>query len=339
MTKRLVQINQPMLTVFYIIILCFYSVAYAESKDPLPSWNKGLIKKNIIEFVTQVTDKNNSNYVVPEQRIATFDNDGTLWIEKPLYTQAIFMFDRIKKLAPQHPEWKNQAPFNAILNNDIATIEKFSIQDITRILAVTHSGMSPEAFKAIVKDWLMTTKNSHFNRLYTELIYQPMLEVMNYLRDNDFKVYIVTGGGQDFVRAFSLATYGVSPDKVIGTMTKTRYSYQNNTAKLTKTSELFIVDDKNGKPIAINMFIGMKPLIAFGNSDGDQQMLEWTQSGKGARLMLLVHHDDARREFAYGPESKVGTFSNALMNEAKNKGWNIISMKNDWKTIFPASKN
>lgn len=292
-----------------------------------------------MRFIERVTNQSYPEYVPPEGRIAVFDNDGTLWIEQPLYTQFIFMIDRIKELAWSHPEWKNQSPFNAILKNDWKALSQLKHQDLERLLAVTHTGMPVDAFRKIVKDWLKTAKNTRFDRPYTQLIYQPMLEVIEYLRENRFKVYIVTGGGQDFVRAFSRQTYGVYSEEVIGSAGKTKYVYQDNQPILIKTAETLIVDDKTGKPEAINLFIGHKPIIAFGNSDGDRQMLEWTQSNDGPHLMLLVHHDDAKREYAYGAESKVGTFSNSLMLEAKQKGWNIISMKNDWKFIFPFQKN
>ena len=323
------------LIIFSLFLFAF--TAHAKNlSDPLPSWNDdSAIKKNIIQFVKDVTNKNNSHYVSPENRIATFDNDGTLWVEQPIYTQFIFASDRIKKLASQHPEWKNQLPYKAILENDYKTQMKFTVQDFAHILAVTHSGMSVGEFQKIAKNWIKTAENPHFKQHYNKLIYQPMLEVMNYLRENKFKVYIVTGGGQDFVRAFSEATYAVPSEQVIGTAGKTKYIYQNKKPVLIKTPEVLIVDDKTGKPEAIDLFIGKKPIIAFGNSDGDRQMLEWTQSNEGKHLMLLVHHDDAKREYAYDIQSKVGTFSSSLMNEAKQNHWDIISMQHDWKVIFP----
>lgn len=308
---------------------------YAFANDPLPSWNDGKIKQNIIQFVRAVTDKTNTHYVTPETRIATFDNDGTLWLEQPIYTEAVFMFDRVKKLAPKHPEWKTQKPFSYVLSGDKKALAGLDIHDIEKLIAATHAGMNVEDFNQIVKNWIDTAVNPHFNRHYTQLIYQPMLEVMQYLRDNHFKVYIVTGGGQDFVRAFSGKTYAVYSEKVIGSTGKTKYTYQNGKPVLMKLPEVLFIDDKAGKPEAINLFIGRKPIIAFGNSDGDREMLEWTQSNPNKHLMLLVHHDDAKREYAYGPESKVGTFSNSLLDEANKNDWQVISMKNDWKVIFP----
>lgn len=321
-----------------LILLCSMLIgtgSYAGAKkDPLASWNDGQIKTNIINFVTAATTKNSPTYVAPADRIAVFDNDGTLWVEQPIYTQVIFALSKIKELAPQHPEWRNEEPFKAIINDE-PSLTKMNLQDFEKVIAVSHSGMSVADFQKELREWLAVAKNQHFNQLYTALVYQPMLEVMNYLRANDFKVYIVTGGGQDFVRAFAHATYGVSSEQVIGSTTKTKFVYKNGKPALIKLPEVLFVDDSAGKPQAINLFIGKKPLIAFGNSDGDQQMLEWTQSGSGKSLMLLVHHDDATREFAYDTESKVGTFSVALMDEARQSGWQVISMKQDWKVIFP----
>jgi phosphoglycolate phosphatase-like HAD superfamily hydrolase len=303
--------------------------------DPLPGWNDGLVKQSIIQFVQKVTDKTSPDYVPPSQRIAAFDNDGTLWVEQPMYTQFIFAFSQVKTLAATYPEWKTEKPFSLILSGDKQGLSTLSMQDIGKILSVTHTGITVEEFQKMASEWLAQAKDPRFNHLYTDLIYQPMLEAMNYLRANDFKIYIVTGGGQDFVRAFALKTYGVQPEQVIGTSGKTQYSDTNNKPELMKVAEVFLVDDKAGKPEAINLFIGQKPIIAFGNSDGDRQMLEWTQSNSHAHLMLLVHHDDAKREFAYGAESKVGTFSDSLMGEAQQDKWLVISMLHDWKVIFP----
>jgi FMN phosphatase YigB (HAD superfamily) len=321
-----------------VAILLVVAPAYAaDVQDPLPSWNEGPTKSSIIGFVHAVTDKNTSTYVAPADRIATFDNDGTLWVEQPIYTQFIFTLQRIKALASQHPEWKNTLPYKDILANDKSAIMKLTMHDVEQLLAVTHSGMSVEDFQKTLHDWFLTAKDPHFNRLYTDLVYQPMLEVMNYLRANDFRIYIVTGGGQDFVRAFALPTYGVASEEVIGSANKTKYEYVKDQPALIKLPEVLFIDDHAGKVSAINLFIGKKPIIAFGNSDGDQQMLEWTQSGTGDRLMLLVHHDDAKREFAYDTKSKVGTFSSALLQEAIQKKWHVISMKDDWKIIFTPS--
>ncbi len=308
----------------------------AAQSDPLASWNDGSAKQAIVDFVHAVTDKNNPEFVPPEERIAVFDNDGTLWIEQPLYAQFSFTLDRVAALAPKNPQWKEQEPFKAILARDREAMAKFTPQDIERILAVTHSGMTVGTFQNEVKDWLGAARHPRFKRSYTELVYQPMLEVMQYLRANGFKTYIVTGGGQEFVRAFSEKVYGIVPEQVIGTVGKLKYEYdKDGKPTLVKLPDVLLVDDRTGKPESINMFIGRRPVAAFGNSTGDQQMLEWTGAQKGARLMMLVHHDDADREYAYGPVSKIGTFPEALMAEAKSKGWIVVSMKNDWKRMFP----
>ena len=318
--------------------------ATAEAQTvPLPSWNDGPAKQAIISFVKDVTDKSGNKFVDPEDRIATFDQDGTLWVEQPLYTQAMFALDRIHELAPDHPEWKQREPFRAILAGDRAALAKFSESDWEVIVAATHTGMSTESFENIVKQWIANAKDPRFHRRYTELIYKPMLEVMEFLRANGFKTYIVTGGGQEFVRAYSHRIYGIPREKVVGSSVVAKYEYQNGRPVLMRDPKVFFIDDRAGKPVGINLFIGKQPRAAFGNSTGDQQMLEWTQAGAGARLMMLVLHDDAKREYAYGPaaglpNSKIGTFTDALMNEAHRNGWVVISMKRDWKQIFEFDK-
>jgi phosphoglycolate phosphatase-like HAD superfamily hydrolase len=303
---------------------------------PLASWNDGPAKQAIVSFVRVTTDRSSQQFVPPEERIATFDNDGTLWVEHPLYTQAVFALDRVGVLAPQHPEWKTTEPFKSVLARDEAAIAKFTEADWEKIVAVTHSGMTVEAFNEIVTDWLATATDKRYKRHYTDLVYQPMLELMSYLRDNGYKTYIVTGGGQDFVRAFAPRVYGVPPQQVVGTAGRTKLTYApNGQAELIKAPEVMYVDDKTGKPEGIHLVIGRRPRGAFGNSDGDMQMLQWTQAGGGPRLMMLVHHDDAQREYAYGPQTKVGTFSDSLMAVARKGGWTVISMKNDWRRIFP----
>ena len=304
--------------------------------DPLASWNDTATKKAIIAFVTKVTKEGSSDFVKPEERIATFDNDGTLWVEQPIYTQVTFAIDEVIAKAPQHPEWRETEPFKSILAHDREAMERFSIQDFEKVVAVTHSGMTVQQFQEIVKKWLAEAKHPRFKQPYTECVYQPMIELMRYLRANGFKTYIVTGGGQEFVRAFAERVYGVPPEQVVGSMGKVKYEYdKDGRPELIKLPEVLLIDDKTGKPEGINMVIGRRPQGAFGNSTGDQQMLEYTGAGTGARLMMLVHHDDAKREYAYGAESKIGTFSDALMAEAKKKGWIVISMKDDWKIIFP----
>jgi phosphoserine phosphatase len=316
---------------------------HANAQTPeLASWNDGPAKEAIVSFVKEATDTSGTKYIEPQDRIATFDQDGTLWVEHPLYAQAMFALTRLHELAPQHPEWKQSEPFKAVLANDHSAMANFSESDWTAILAATHAGMTTEAFQAIVRQWLATAKDARFHRRYTELVYQPMLEVMDYLRANGFKTYIVTGGGQEFVRVYSQRVYGV-PEQVVGSSILTKYEYQDGEPVLMREPKVFFIDDNAGKPVGINLFIGKRPYAAFGNSLGDKQMLEWTQAGNGARLMMLVLHDDPIREYAYGPadglpDAKVGTFPQSLYDEAKSKGWTIISIKKDWKRIFTFDK-
>jgi hypothetical protein len=306
-----------------------------EKPDPLPSWNAGAAKTAILDFVRAATDPKGPQRVPQEQRIATFDQDGTLWVEHPAYTQVMFAFDRIKALALHHPDWKTQHPFRAILTEDVEAIRKFSLQDFERIVAETHSGMTVEEFSSITRQWLSTARHPRFHRPYTELVYQPMLELMSYLRSHGFQTYIVTGGGQEFVRVFSEELYGVPPEHVMGSAAKTKLVYdKDGKPMLVKRPEVFLIDDHAGKVEGIHFAIGRRPIAAFGNSVGDQQMLEWTQAGPGPRLMMLVHHDDPQREYAYGPHTHVGTFSDALMAKARRDGWTIVSMKQDWKRVF-----
>jgi phosphoserine phosphatase len=314
-------------------------VQAAGTTGALDSWNDGSAKQTILDFVEAVTDKSKPAYVPPEERIATFDQDGTLWVEHPLYAQAMFALDRVRVLAPSHPEWTNRPPFSAVLSGDRAAMAKFSEHDWTEIIAATHAGMSTDAFLEIVVRWLATAKHPVFKRPYTELIYKPMLEVMDYLRVNGFSIYIVTGGGQEFVRAYARQVYGAAPEQVIGSSIATDYQVKDGRPVLMRLPKVFFIDDGKGKAIGINLFIGERPRAAFGNSNGDREMLEWTGAGDGGRLKMLVLHDDGQREFAYGPagglpDTRVGTFSDLLMKEAKAKGWTIISMKRDWKRIF-----
>ena len=317
-------------------------VSVAE-ENPLPSWNKGPARDAILTFVKQTTEKSSPKYVEPKDRVATFDQDGTLWTEHPLYGQAMFALYRLATMAPQHPDWKETEPFKSVLSGDREAMSKFSEKDWMEIVAVTHAGMSNEDFQALVTPWITTAKAPRFDRLYTDLVYQPMLEVMAYLRHKDYRTYIVTGGGQEFVRNYAERVYGVPPEQVVGSSIVTKYEYVSGKPVLMREPKPFFVDDGPGKAIGINMFIGKRPYAAFGNSDGDQQMLEYTQAGDGARLMMLVHHDDATREYAYGPggglpDTHVGTFSDALFAEANKNGWVVISMKDDWKRIYPFEK-
>jgi phosphoglycolate phosphatase-like HAD superfamily hydrolase len=303
--------------------------------DPLPSWNDGPAKQAIVTFVKETTEQGSPSFVPPAERIAAFDQDGTTWVEQPVYAQVMFAFHQLGVMAAKNAKLKNTEPFKTVLSGNQAAIAKLSLPDLEKILAVTHTGMTVEVFQKSVQDWITSAKHPRFQRLYTDLVYEPMLEVMKYLRDNGYMTYIVTGGGQDFVRAYAERIYGIPPEQVVGSAADTQFGYDKaGKAILTKVPKVMLVDDKTGKPVGIHLMIGRRPVAAFGNSTGDQQMLEYTQAGEGVRLMVLVHHDDDVREYAYGPTSKVGTFSDALMAEAKKRGWVVISMKNDWKRIF-----
>jgi phosphoserine phosphatase len=308
--------------------------------SPLPSWNDGPATQQILDFVRATTDKGSANYLAPADRIAVFDQDGTLWVEHPLYAQAMFTLDRLRTLAPKHPEWRDTEPFRSVIAGDLPALARFGEKDWATMIGATHAGMSNDEFLELVTDWLERAKHPRFDRLYTELVYQPMLEVMALLRANGFRTYIVTGGGQEFVRAYAEGVYGVPPEQVIGSSIATKFETKNGKPQLTRLPKIFFVDDGDGKAIGINLFIGKRPVAAFGNSDGDREMLEWTGAGGGARLKMLVLHDDQVREYAYGPannlpDAKVGTFSAALAGEAKSRGWTVISIANDWKRVFP----
>jgi phosphoglycolate phosphatase-like HAD superfamily hydrolase len=307
--------------------------AHAQT-DPLPSWNEGEVKQAIVKFVQAVTSRDSAEYVAPEARIATFDNDGTLWSEQPMYFQGIFAFDRVKALAPGHPEWKTKQPFKGILENDMKAVAAAGEKGLAEVIAVTHSGMTTDEFAQIVKDWLAQAKHPRFKRPYTDLVYQPMLEVLAYLRANGFKTFIVSGGGIDFMRVFTEQVYGIPPEQVVGSVGETRFEMRSGKPVLVKLPKLSLLDDKAGKPVGIHRFIGRRPILAFGNSDGDQQMLEWTAAGDGARFMGLVRHTDAQREWAYDRQSSIGRLDKAL-DEANAKGWTVVDMKRDWKKIYP----
>jgi len=308
--------------------------------DPLASWNDGPAKQAVLAFVQATTsDQASKSFVAPEDRIATFDQDGTLWVEHPGYGQAMFALDRVHALALQHPEWQSQEPFKSVLSNDPAALAKFTESDWLTIAGATLAGMTEQEFGKIVTHWIESAKHPRFKRRYTELVYQPMLEVMNLLRANGFRIYIVTGGGQDFVRAYAQRVYGIPPEQIIGSSLVTRYELKGDKPELMRLPKLFFNSDNDGKAIGINMFIGKRPYASIGNSNGDREMLEWTGAGSGVRLKMLVYHDDAAREYAYGPagglpDTKVGTFPQSLMDEAKARSWTVISMKNDWKHIF-----
>jgi len=329
-----------------LLLVCTAAVAQtpaAVPADPLPSWNAGPAKKAILDFVQATTDKASAKFVAPEARIATFDQDGTLWVEHPLYTQVMYCLEKVPALVAKKPELKGVEPFKTVLQvlgGDRAAAAKLSLKDLEVVAAATLSGMTVEQFTQEVKQWLSTAKDARWKRPYTELAYLPMLEVLRYLRANGFKTYIVTGGGQDFVRVYAEAVYGIPPEQVVGTAGATKYGYaKDGTPVLRKEPKVLLNDNGPGKPEGIHLVIGRRPLAAFGNSTGDQQMLEYTGAGDGARLEMLLLHDDANREYAYGPArglpaSRVGTFTQALYDEAGQKGWTVISMKNDWKQLF-----
>ena len=312
----------------------------ASSADPLPSWNDGLAKQAIFDLVKATTDRSSPDFVPSVARIATFDQDGTLWVEHPMYTQVVYCLERVPALVKDKPELANVEPFKTVLSGDREAVAKLTTPDLEKILAATLSGMTVDDFSAEAAKWIATGKDPRWKRPYTELTYQPMQEVLSYLRSNGFKTYIVTGGGQDFVRVYSERVYGIPPEQVVGTAGGTTYSYDKDGKPiLTKDPKLLLNDNYAGKPEGIHLVIGRRPVAAFGNSTGDQQMLEYTGAGGGVRLKMLVLHDDARREYDYGPaeglpDTKVGTFTQALFDEAKKDGWVVISMKNDWKRIF-----
>jgi hypothetical protein len=300
----------------------------------LPSWNDTVPKKAILAFVERVTKEGSPDFVPVPERIATFDNDGTLWAEQPIYVQLRFVFDRVKALAPKHPEWKSEEPFASLLKGDMEAVFAAGEKGAMAMLAATHSGMTTEEFRKTVIDWIDTAKHPKTGRLYTEMVYQPMLELLTYLRANGFKTFIVSGGGIDFMRPWTERVYGIPPEQVVGSSLKLKFEMRDGKPVLVKLPAVDLIDDKQGKPIGIEIHIGRRPIAAFGNSDGDQQMLEWTTAGSGARFALLVHHDDAEREWAYDRKSPIGRLDKAW-DEAVAKGWTVVSMKNDWKTIFP----
>lgn len=322
-----------------LMATCAIRFAHAQH-DPLPSWNDGPAKQAIIDFVAATTDRSSPQYVPPAERIATFDQDGTLWVEHPMWTQVMYCLDRVPAVVAAKPELKQVEPLAMVLADGNKAIAKLSMDDLTKILAATLSGMPVEEFQAEVREWLATAKHPRWKRPYTELTYLPMLEVIKYLRANGYKTYIVTGGGQDFVRVFAEQLYGIPPEQVVGTAGATKFGYDKEGRPfLTKEPRVLLNDDNAGKPEGIHLMIGRRPHAAFGNSTGDRQMLEYTGAGDGARLRMIVLHDDAKREYAYGPaeglpDTKVGTFTQALYDEAKEKGWTVISMKKDWNRVF-----
>ena len=328
--------TRNLLAVTLFCTLSFTSLI-AKPADPLPSWNEGKTKQAILEFVTRVTNQASPDFVTPAERIATFDNDGTLWAEQPIYFQVQFALDRVKALAPQHPEWKTKEPFNHLLAGDMKAFMAGGEKSLATVLGLAHSGMTTEEFENTVKQWLRTSRHGKTGRRYNRMVYQPMLELLAYLRTNGFKTFIVSGGGVEFMRAFAEETYGIPPEQVIGSQGKLKFELRDGAPVLVKLAEVQFIDDKEGKPVGIQTFIGRRPIAAFGNSDGDLQMLQWTTTGPGARFGLIVHHTDAEREWAYDRNSSIGKLDKAL-DEAAARKWVVVDMKQDWKVIYPPEK-
>jgi phosphoglycolate phosphatase-like HAD superfamily hydrolase len=320
-----------------LVLAAIVAAAPARAADPLPSWNEGPAKKAILEFVAKVTKESGPDFVPKSERIATFDNDGTLWAEKPLYFQLAFALDRVKVLVEKHPEWKEKEPYKSILAGETKSLVAAGEKAFVELIATTHSGMTTEEFEDIVKDWLKTAREPRFKRPYTDLVYQPQLELLIYLRANGFKTFIVSGGGIDFMRPWVPRVYGIPPEQVVGSSNKLKYELRDGKPVLLRLPEIDFIDDKSGKPIGIHKFIGRRPILAFGNSDGDFEMLQYTTAGKGPRLGLIVHHTDAEREWAYDRDSPVGRLDKALDAAPKN-GWIVVDMKKEWKVIFPFEK-
>jgi phosphoglycolate phosphatase-like HAD superfamily hydrolase len=324
---------QRLLTAVASFALCLACALSAAADDALPSWNAGPTKSAILSFVDRVTEENGRDFVPLHQRIATFDNDGTLWCEQPMYFQEIFAFDRVKALAQSHPEWKNKEPYNWVLSGEMQKFANEGEKSLLQIMAATHSGMAVDEFHRIVLDWMHTARHPRFHRPYEECIYEPMRELLTYLRANGFKTFIVSGGGIEFMRPWTEKTYGVPPEQVVGSSGVVKYELSGDKPVLIKQPKVEFIDDGPGKPVGINRFIGRRPIMAFGNSDGDYEMLRWTTAGEGPRFGLIVHHTDAEREYAYDYPSKVGQLKRAL-EEAPSRGWVVVDMKNDWKTVF-----
>jgi phosphoglycolate phosphatase-like HAD superfamily hydrolase len=315
--------------------LCLsYQVALAAA-DPLPSWADGASKRAVMAFVQEVTTPGSPGFVAADERIAVFDNDGTLWSEKPVYFQLLFAIDRIRALAPQHPEWKTTQPFKAVLDNDMDALADAGEKGLVQLVMASHAGMTTTEFAGIVGAWLKTARHPRFKLPFTDLVYQPMLELLDYLRDQGFKTFIVSGGGIEFMRPWVEEVYGIPPEQVIGSSIKVKYELRDGEPVLVRLPEIDFIDDKAGKPVGIHKFVGRRPVAAFGNSDGDLQMLQWTTAGAGPRLGVLIHHTDGEREWAYDRTSHVGKLDKA-MDQAADKGWTVVDMKADWKTVYPA---
>lgn len=316
-------------------VLAQAALAEPARPDPLPSWQEGATKKAIVEFVSTVTKPGSKDFVPPSERIATFDNDGTLWAEQPMYFQLFFALDRVKALAPQHPEWKTQEPFASILKGDLKSALAGGDKAIMEIVAATHAGVTSDEFSKVVTDWLATAKHPVTQKPYPKMVYQPMLELLAYLRTNGFKTFIVSGGGIEFMRPWTEQVYGIPPEQVVGSSIKSKFDTSSGTPVIVREAAINFIDDKTGKPVGIYEHIGRRPIAAFGNSDGDLQMLQWTTAGSGERFGLIVHHTDAQREWAYDRTSAIGKLDVAL-DQAGKQGWVVVDMKQDWKTIYPA---
>jgi haloacid dehalogenase-like hydrolase len=344
--KKIKTVRTGMIACLFVVLLSITFSTRIQAAGPstksgdcsLPSWNDGAPRNSIIDFVTKVTKADGPDFVQPAERIAVFDNDGTLWAEQPMYFQLIFVLDRIKTLAPQQPDWKTQEPFASILKGDVKAAFAGGEKALGQLMMATHAGMTSEEFEKIVSDWIATAKHPKTGRLFTEMVYQPMLELLTCLRANGFKTFIVSGGGIEFMRPWSERVYGIPPEQVIGSSIKTKFDLRDGKPVLVRLPEINFIDDGPGKPVGIQMQIGRRPLAAFGNSDGDLQMLQWTAAGNGARFMGLVHHTDAEREWAYDRNSPIGRLEKAL-DEAQGRGWTVVDMKKDWKTIFPDITN
>lgn len=319
-----------------ICLMSFVSVVRA-ADDPLPSWNEGPAKAAMTSFVARVTSEGSPDFVKPNERIAVFDNDGTLWCEQPAYFQLLFAFDRIKALAETHPEWKNQEPYKSVLAGDLKGLAASGQKGLLEILAATHSGMTSDEFSVVVKEWIKSSRHPKYDRPYTQCIYQPMLELLTTLRAHGFKTFIVSGGGVEFMRAWTEEIYGIPPEQVVGSSGVVKFEMRDGKPSLIKESKIEFIDDGPGKPVGINRFIGRRPILAFGNSDGDLQMLQYTTAGPGTRLGLIVHHTDGQREVAYDRESHIGKLDQAL-DEAPKAGWVVVDMKKDWKKVFAFEK-
>jgi phosphoserine phosphatase len=327
--------NPQTILVVPIIVALTFVTGIVRADDPLPSWNDGKAKQSIITFVERVTTQGSPDYVVPAERIATFDNDGTLWCEQPMYVQAFFVLDRIKQMAPQHPDWKDKEPFASVLKGDMKSALAGGEHAVVALMAAAHSGMTTDEFEKNVTDWITTARHPKTGKLFTEMAFQPMLELLTYLRAKSFKTFIVSGGGIEFMRPWAERVYGIPPEQVVGTSGGLKLEIRDGVPVILKTPELVLNDDKEGKPVGIQRHIGRRPIAAFGNSDGDLQMLQYTAAGSGPRFCLFIHHTDAEREYAYDRESHVGKLDKGL-DEAAAKGWTVVSMKDDWKTIFLA---